>query len=365
MNIPFLDIKKVNKPYEKEFIKCMEKIISKGIYISGDEVIKFEKSFAEFIGTDYCIACANGLNALELILTSYEFKKGDEIIVPANTYYATVLAIINCGLLPILVEPEILTYNINPDLIEEKITDKTKAILVVHLYGLVTDMQKIYQLSDKYKLKIIEDAAQAHGAIYQNIKAGNLGNAAAFSFYPTKNLGALGDAGAITTNDLIIYEKIKKKINYGFSKQYVAEVVGTNSRMDELQAAILSYKLKYLTEANNFRKKVAFYYNKNISNNYLETHLTEFNQNHVWHLYVIRTQFRELFIEYMNKNGIEVSIHYPIPVHKQKSLPLLNHLNFPVTEKIHQEIVSIPLNTSLSWVDVEYITNTISAFNIK
>ena len=264
--INFLDLKKINNRFRDEIQARIDRVFDSGWYIRGEENEKFAQNFAEFCGTKYALGVANGLDALNLLIKGYGFGKGDEIIVPANTYIATILAISENGCNPVLVEPDINTYNINPDLIEEKITEKTKAIMVVHLYGQAVQMEKIWDLAKKYNLKVLEDSAQAHGAIYEGKRTGNLGDASAFSFYPGKNLGCLGDGGAITTNDPELYEKIKALANYGSHKKYCNLYKGFNSRLDEIQAAVLDVKLKYLDEDNNKRREIAKLYRKNIKN---------------------------------------------------------------------------------------------------
>lgn len=362
MQIPFLNIAKTNSVHKKELIKIVAKVIEKGEFILGDEVKKFETAFSHYVGTKYCIAVGNGLNGLELIQRAYDFGKKAEIIVPANTYYATILSIINSGYTPILIEPDEYTLNIDTRLIEKKITSNTKAIMPVHLYGRVANMMQIRKIAKKFGLIIIEDAAQAHGAIYNGKLAGNLGHAAAFSFYPTKNLGALGDAGAITTNDEALYEKIISLRNYGFSKKDYAKYLGTNSRMDEIQAAILSYKLNYLETENLKRKEIAAYYQMNIKNEFLVKPATANEDEHVWHLYTLRTTYRKAFIDYLLKKGIQTSIHYPHPAHQQEALNKMKVVNLPLTEKIHNEIISIPLNTALKKEETRYIVKSINNF---
>lgn len=362
MEIPFLNLSALNQHNTKAYIKIITKILKNGQFILGDEVRKFEESFSKFIGVKYCIAVGNGLNALELIQKAYDFQQKSEIIVPANTFYATILSIINCGYKPVLIEPDINTLNIDTKLIESKISAKTKAILPVHLYGRIADMETIINIAKKHNLIIIEDVAQAHGASYKGKYAGNLGHAAAFSFYPTKNLGAFGDAGAITTNDPEIYEKIICMRNYGFSNKNYSKYLGTNSRMDELQAAILSYKLKKLTNENNKRIKIAEFYQDKIHNQFIKKPLTSLLNEHVWHLYTLRTIYRDIFDEYLRHNGIETSIHYPLPPHKQTSLRIFSKIKLPITEEIHNEIISIPLNPALQTKELNYIVNCINNF---
>ena len=304
----------------------------------------------------------NGLDAISLIIKALDLKKGDEIIVPANTFIATILAISNNGCTPVLVEPDIHTYCIDPELIEEKITPRTKAIIVVHLYGLAVPMKNIWNLAKKYNLKIIEDAAQAHGSFYEKKRVGDLGDAAAFSFYPGKNLGALGDAGAITTNNIDLYKKIKALANYGSDYKYHHIYKGINSRMDEIQAAILDVKLKYLDMDNKRRREISKYYRENIKCHIVlpETYCED---SHVWHIFAIRSNNRISLQNYLSMNGIETNIHYPFPPHLQKAYEELNFLNFPITELIHKEELSLPISPVLTDSEVEYVVDVINKWN--
>ena len=361
--IPFLDLKKLNLRYEEVLMSRMREVLHSGWYILGQEVNKFERDFAEYCGTNYCIGVANGLDALELIIHGYGIGKGDEVIVPSNTYIATILAISSNGATPVLVEPNIRTYNIDPYKIEEKITSKTKAIMVVHLYGQACNMDPILEIAKKYNLKVIEDCAQSHGAIYKGKRTGNLGDAAAFSFYPGKNLGALGDAGAITTNDEELSRKLVALRNYGSNKKYHNIYKGYNSRLDELQAPILREKLMYLDEDNKYRRSIAAYYLKNISNKNIVLPLVENGTlSHVWHIFVIRVKEREKFIQFMDEKKIQTLIHYPIPPHKQEAYKEWSNMSFPISEQIHSEVVSIPISPVLDMNDVEYITEAINDF---
>ena len=361
--IPFLDLKKLNLRYEEVLMSRMREVLHSGWYILGQEVNKFERDFAEYCGTNYCIGVANGLDALELIIHGYGIGKGDEVIVPSNTYIATILAISSNGATPVLVEPNIRTYNIDPYKIEEKITSKTKAIMVVHLYGQACNMDPILEIAKKYNLKVIEDCAQSHGAIYKGKRTGNLGDAAAFCFYPGKNLGALGDAGAITTNDEELSRKLVALRNYGSNKKYHNIYKGYNSRLDELQAPILREKLMYLDEDNKYRRSIAAYYLKNISNKNIVLPLVENGTlSHVWHIFVIRVKEREKFIQFMDEKKIQTLIHYPIPPHKQEAYKEWSNMSFPISEQIHSEVVSIPISPVLDMNDVEYITEAINDF---
>ncbi|NPA52737.1 MAG: DegT/DnrJ/EryC1/StrS family aminotransferase [Aquificae bacterium] len=362
--IKFLDLKSVNSIYEEEIKEAVNKVINSGWYILGEEVEKFEKEFANYCGAKYAIGVGSGLDALRLIIRGYKelgiFEEGDEIIVPANTYIASILAITEENLKPILVEPKLDTYLINPENIEEKITSKTKAIMVVHLYGQTCEMDKIWEIAKKYNLKIIEDSAQAHGAFYQDKKAGNLGDASGFSFYPGKNLGALGDGGAVTTNDKELAQVVEALRNYGSHKKYEHNYKGINSRLDEIQAAILRVKLKYLDKENKKRKEIAKFYLENIQNKKII--LPKILTDSVWHLFVIRTKERDKLQEYLSQKGIQTLIHYPIPPHKQKAYKKWNNLSFPITESICKEILSLPIYKTLKTENIEYISKMVNSF---
>ena len=362
MQIPFLNLKQINQPFEEKISLAIESVLQAGWYILGEKGRHFEKLFAEYCGVKYCFGVANGLDALTLILKAADFEDGSEVIVPANTYIATILGIQHAGLTPVLVEPSLDTFLINPKEIETKITAKTKAILVTHLYGKCCEMNAIQEIAKKYDLKVFEDAAQAHGAKYKGKLAGNLSDAAGFSFYPSKNLGALGDAGAITTNDDFLAERIKALRNYGSSKKYVFDYQGLNSRLDEIQAAILTCKLPHLDADNARRREIAGYYVSKIHNEKIILPNSVTLPNDAWHLFVIRTKDRKAFISYMNAKGIGTDIHYPIPPHQQQAFVEWNQQSFPITEKIHQEVVSIPLNTALTNDEVNYIVDTINNF---
>jgi dTDP-4-amino-4,6-dideoxygalactose transaminase len=367
MMIRFLDLKKINLQYDNEIQDALIKSFRKGRYILGEELEIFENSLAKYCGVKNVIGVANGLDALKLIIKAYielgVFKEGDEIIVPSNTYIASVLAITDNRLNPILVEPDIETYNINFDRIEDKITARTKAIMIVHLYGRVCWSEKLIHLAKRYNLKVIEDNAQAIGAEWNGIKTGNLGDAAGFSFYPGKNLGAIGDAGAISTNDDELSCVIKALRNYGGVEKYVNIFKGTNSRLDEIQAAVLNVKLKYLDVENKRRNDIALFYNNNINNDQIILpNLVSSDLEHVWHLDVIRTQNRNQIYKYLHQNGIETLIHYPTPPHKQKAYFEFNDENHEITEKIHNEVISIPISPILSSNQVELIVEVLNKF---
>jgi dTDP-4-amino-4,6-dideoxygalactose transaminase len=365
--IPFLDLKKINKPYEAAFQEKLKLVLDKGWYILGKEVETFEKAFAEYCQTKYCIGVGNGFDALVLIFKSYiqlgKLQKGDEVIVPANTYIASILAILDADLIPVLVEPKLETYNINPDLIQEKITSKTKAILAVHLYGQLAEMEKINKIAEKNNLILVEDSAQSHGA-ENNLKSkiNNLKSIQAYSFYPGKNLGALGDGGVITTNDAELAKVLYSLRNYGSEQKYHNEYIGVNSRLDELQAAFLSLKLPNLDNDNNKRRAIAKRYLSEIKNDKIKLPVWDYSNNHVFHLFVIRTENREILQEYLTQNDIQTMIHYPIPPHKQKAFSEWNNLSFPITEKIHNEVLSLPISPVLTDNEVGFIIEILNKY---
>lgn len=360
--IKFLDLKKINNRYREEIDSRIKNILDKGWYLQGEENENFTKNFANFCGTKFALGVANGLDALNLIIKAYGFGNGDEIIVPANTYIATILAISENGCIPILVEPDIKTYNINPDSIEEKITSKTKAIMVVHLYGQAVQMEKIWKIAKKYNLKIIEDSAQAHGAIYQENRTGNLGDASGFSFYPGKNLGCMGDGGAVTTNDEELFNKIKAIANYGSDRKYHHIYKGVNSRLDEIQAAVLDIKLNHLDSDNNKRREISKYYRENIKNSKIILPETYDKKSHVWHIFAVRTKNRDEFQKYLTEKGIQTIIHYPTPPHKQGAYKEWNNLSFPITEEIHNTILSLPISPVMTDSEIEKVVEVVNEF---
>jgi dTDP-4-amino-4,6-dideoxygalactose transaminase len=364
--IKFLDLKKINKPYEIAFQEKLQSVLENGWYILGNEVAAFEGNFANYCGTKHCVGVGNGFDALVLIFKGYiqlgKLQKRDEVIVPANTYIASILAILEADLVPILVEPKLETYNLNPNLISEKITSKTKAILAVHLYGQLAEMDAINKIAQQNNLIVVEDAAQAHGAISDFGKSGNVSNAAAFSFYPGKNLGALGDGGAVTTNDDALAKVIQSLRNYGSEAKYQNEYVGVNSRLDELQAAFLNVKLPNLDVENNARKAIAKRYLSEIKNDKISLPFWNFSDNHVFHLFVIRTENRDELQQYLLENGIQTVIHYPIPPHKQKAFSNWNHLSFPITEKIHNEVLSLPMSPVMTVDEVDFIISILNQY---
>lgn len=366
--IQFLNLKKINQPFEIALQEKMKQFLANGWYILGNEVKTFEADFANYCGAKHCIGVGNGLDALVLIFKAYiqlgKLQKGDEVIVPANTYIASILAVLQSDLVPVLVEPKLETYNINPDLIEEKITSKTKAILPVHLYGQLCEMEQINAIAQKHNLLVVEDAAQAHGTEkvrIQNSEFKNLG-ATAYSFYPSKNLGALGDGGAIITNDDELADVIFSLRNYGSKIKYENEIIGVNSRLDELQAAFLNVKLPHLNTENQIRRQIAKRYLSEIKNDKIVLPFWDGSENHVFHLFIIRTPNRQALQNYLKNNEIETMIHYPIPPHKQKALSNWNHLSFPITEKIHEEVVSIPMNASLTDDEIQHIISTLNKY---
>ena len=373
--ITFLDLQKINAQYSDELKKAASEVIDSGWYLLGERVAKFESDLSSYIGSKYAIGVGNGLDALRLTLRAYMemgiMQEGDEIIVPANTYIATILAITDNRLKPVLVEPDIDTYNLDSSLIEERITPRTKAIMIVHLYGRVCWSKELEDIAKRHNLKIIEDNAQAIGAEWNGIKTGNLGDAAGFSFYPGKNLGALGDSGAITTNDADLAKTIRAIANYGSKEKYKNIYQGLNSRMDEIQAAFLTVKLKYLDSENQRRRDIANYNLENISNKdiilpvlkkpNLEPKTLNFELSHVWHLFVIRTKNRDKLQNYLTENGIQSLIHYPIPPHQQLAYNELNNIKLPITEKIHKEVLSLPMSSVIS--DIE-ISNIVSVLNL-
>ena len=362
--IKFLDLEKVNNRFRDEIDSEIKEILDSGWYLQGKKNEEFTTNFAKFCGAKHCLGVANGLDALNLIIRAYGFGVGDEIIVPANTYIASILAISQNGCTPVLVEPSIDTYNIDPELIEEKITEKTKAILIVHLYGQAVQMDRIWELAKKYNLKIIEDSAQAHGAgVNINgkfIKTGALGDASGFSFYPGKNLGCMGDGGAITTNDDELFEKIKAIANYGSDRKYHHIYKGVNSRLDEIQAAVLNVKLKYLEQDNQRRREISKYYRENIKNEKIILPKTYDENAHVWHVFVVRTKERDKFQKYLLENGIQTIIHYPTPPHKQGAYKEWNNLSFPITEEIHNTIISLPISSVMIDEEVKKVVEVVN-----
>jgi dTDP-4-amino-4,6-dideoxygalactose transaminase len=372
--INFLDLKGINESFEPELSETVSRVVKSGWYLLGEEVNSFEKDYAAYTNSMYCIGVGNGLDALRLIFKAYIelglMREGDEILVPANTYIASVLAISDNNLIPVLIEPDINTYNIDPNNIESKITSKTKGIMLVHLYGKNSMNDEIAELVGKYNLKLIEDNAQASGAIWQGQRTGSLGDAAGHSFYPGKNLGALGDAGAVTTNNKELADTIRAIANYGSNEKYVNIYQGLNSRIDEIQAAVLRIKLKRLDADNQKRREVAKIYLENISNPAIQLpELSSGNdvinyKEHVWHLFVVRNSSRDKLQQYLKDNEIQTLIHYPIPPHKQEAYKSLNNLELPITERIHKEVLSLPISPLQSEKESIHVASIVNLFKV-
>lgn len=368
--IQFLDLESINMQYRQELIDACTKVIDSGWYITGSALEQFEKNFSTYCKVKHTIGVANGLDALILTLRAWKelgkLQDGDEVIVPANTYIASILAISENNLTPVLVEPDIDTYNMDPNNIEKAISNRTKAILAVHLYGQLAPMPQIIDLAKKYNLLVLEDSAQAHGAMIDGKKAGSWGDASGFSFYPGKNLGALGDAGAITTNDDELAQMLTALRNYGSHKKYENLVLGVNSRLDEIQAAMLDVKLAYLDKETEHRRRIAQIYlseikNPNIILPFRNVNAEKFKQ-HVWHLFVIRSEKRASLQEFLAQNGVQTLIHYPIAPHKQQAYKEWNHLSFPITEKIHQEVLSLPISPTITLEDANKVVELCNQF---
>lgn len=365
--IKFLDLQKINLQYQNEIEAKLLEVFRSGWYLMGNQLSNFEKNLSDYIGVKHSIGVANGLDALRLILRAYielgVMNIGDEIIVPSNTYIASILAISDNGLIPVLVEPEINTYNIDIFKIEEKITPKTKGILIVHLQGRIVFSDLLKEIAKKHNLKIIEDNAQTIGAEWNGIKSGNLGDAAGFSFYPGKNLGALGDAGAVTTNDDDLMKAIRALANYGSNQKYVNIYKGLNSRLDEIQAAVLDIKLKYIDNENKIRRKIAKRFIDEIKNPAIILPEYPADENeHVWHVFVIRSEKRDELQAYLTENGIQTLIHYPIPPHKQEAYKDWNNLSFPISEKIHAEVLSLPISPVMNDPEISKIISALNDF---
>ncbi len=367
LSIPFLDLRKLNAPYEAVFQRHFTDFLAAGRYIGGAHVTTFENAFAAFCGTTYCVGVGNGLDALTLILKGYialgKLDKGAEVLVAANTFIATILSIKEAGATPILVEPDSATYTIDVAAIESQITEATQAIVVTHLYGQLADMESIQAIATKHDLLLICDAAQAHGAtdVHGRV-AGSLCDAASFSFYPAKNLGALGDAGAITTNNQELAKVVRCIANYGFSEKYVSDHEGVNSRLDTLQAILLTEKLKHLPEDNKKRRRIATQYLAEITNPKIQLPQWDRTKAHVFHLFVVRVADRAHFCSFLTRHGIGYLIHYPVPPHRQKALPELHSLQLPITEQLHREVVSIPLHPALTQQEIHTILTVLNRY---
>lgn len=374
--INYLDLKAVNSLYDEEIRSAVSRVLDSGWYLKGEATRCFEQHYAEYIGTRYCIGCGNGLDALTLIFRAYMemgvMQRGDEVIVPANTYIASILAITECGLKPVLVEPSWETLQIDDSLIEQAITPRTRAIMIVHLYGCCAYTSRIGDICRNHHLKLVEDNAQAHGCTFEGRKTGSLGDAAGHSFYPTKNLGAFGDAGAVTTSDETLARVVEALGNYGSSSKYVFDYVGRNSRLDEIQAAILDVKLKHLDADNQRRKEIAARYQREVSNPLLRLLLVSDEQysrpsratrDSVYHILPVFCERRDDLKKYLSDNGVETQIHYPIPPHKQRCYNFqLNHLSLPITEKIHAQELSIPCHQALTKEEVDLVIDLLNGF---
>ena len=366
MEIPFVSFEPMHKEIEHELLNKFKEVYEKNWFIQGEEVTQFEEEFAQFCDAKYCVGCGNGFDALYLILKGYGIGAGDEVIVPSNTYIATAFAVSYAGAKPIFVEPDLSTYNINTELIERAITDKTKAIIAVHLYGQASDMDEVCRIAKNHDLKVIEDSAQCHGGLYKNQKTGSLGDAAGFSFYPGKNLGALGDAGAVVTNDKYIADKIRAIANNGCDRKYHHIYRGTNSRLDEIQAAFLRIKLRNLDSWNNDRIKTAQIYINGINNPNIIKPIEARYTKHVWHLFVVRTARRDEFQKYLNNHGIGTTIHYPTPIHMQEAYKDLNirEGELPAAEKISYEVISLPMWYGMKREQIEYVVETVNNWRL-
>lgn len=364
----FLDLKSINQQYREELIQAATRVIDSGWYILGKELDVFEKNFANYCGTSYAIGVANGLDALNLIIRAWKslglVEEGDEVIVQANTYIASVLAISSNGLIPVLVEPDEDSFNINPETLKRAITERTKVILPVHLYGQISPMIEIMEIASEFNLLVLEDCAQSHGASLNGIRAGAWGNAGAFSFYPGKNLGALGDAGAITTNDLHLAKALIALRNYGSDKKYENLYKGTNSRLDEIQASFLNVKLKYLDSELECRRLIASRYLSGISNSLVELPKYINVNSHVWHLFVVKCAFRNELQYHLEKCGVNSLIHYPIPTHKQAAYSEINSLHLPITESLSGSVLSLPLYPTLTDEDVNNVIAAVNSFSL-
>lgn len=365
MSIQFLDLKSINLRFENEFSIALQRVLDSGWLVLGSEVVDFESKFATYCEVDQCIGVSNGLEALSLTLRALGVGKGDEVIVPSNTYIATWLAVTHVGATPVPVEPVEETYNLDPSLIESAITPRTKAIIAVHLYGQCADMDAIMNIAKSHDIKVIEDCAQAHGALYKGRKAGSLGHAAGFSFYPGKNLGALGDGGAVTTNDAELAEKIRVLRNYGSEKKYHNSVIGYNSRLDELQAAFLKVKLAVLDKDNDIRSRVAMCYAESLGGNeVVQIPVVQEWANSVWHLYVVRSKFRDKLQAYLQTKGIGTMVHYPIPPHLQAAYKHLGWKagDFPIAERMHREVLSLPMGPHMDDEAIDVVCRNIHSY---
>lgn len=369
--IKFLNLQSINSKYREELIEACSQVIDSGWYILGEQLELFERNFSQYCGAQYCVGVANGLDALTLTLRAWKemgkLKDGDEVIVPANTYIASILAITENRLVPILVEPDFSSYNLGAERAEAAISSKTRVILPVHLYGQIAEMPGLVALAKKYNLLVLEDSAQAHGASLEGRKSGGWGDASAFSFYPGKNLGALGDAGAIVTSDPELAQMLRILRNYGSSEKYKNNILGVNSRLDEIQAAILNVKIRYLDQEIEQRRAIARVYLENICNPLLKLPASLTDQSfitagHVWHLFVLLCEYRDEFQLHLSEQGIQTLIHYPTPPHLQAAYSNLNHLSFPWTEQIHKQVISLPMDPTLSLEDAHRVALACNSF---
>lgn len=360
--IEYENLSRTNRSFLADYKKAFTDVAKKGFYVLGRNVEKFESEFADYCGVKHCVGVASGLDALIISLKIFRFKPGSEVLVPSNTYIASILSILHCGLSPVLVEPDIKTYNIDPEKIEDAITSRTTAIMPVHLYGKMCDIDAIIEIAKRRKLKVVEDCAQAHGAMYKKKKAGNFGHCNAFSFYPTKNLGALGDAGAIVTNDPELAQQARIYRNYGSRIKYYNEVVGYNSRLDELQAAFLSVKLKKLDEINNHKRKLAAIYMKKIKEDFIKP-VVQNDYYDIYHIFNIRHSQRDKLKKYLLNQGIKTEIHYPVPPHKQKALyNLLGNNSYPISEVVHASTLSLPISYGHTQKNICEVAEKINGF---
>lgn len=361
-----LDLKEVTALHGAEIQQAVLDVINSGWYLQGTVNTRFEENYSKYIGTKYAVGCANGLDALILIYRAYIemgiMKPGDEVIVPANTYIASILAITENGLIPVFVEPDLNTLEIDASKIGEAITKRTKSIMIVHLYGRIAYTEKIGELCKKYDLKLVEDNAQAHGCVYNSQRTGSLGDAAAHSFYPTKNLGCLGDGGAMTTNDEELSFTFRTLANYGSNKKYIFKYQGKNSRLDEIHAAVLDVKLKYLDEDNQHRRNIAKYYNENIKNPLIKIPSLLPEEQNVYHLYPVLCETRDRLQQYLTQNGVQTVIHYPIPPHKQECYKYMNDLSYPITELIHDQELSLPMGPAITMEAAEIVVNLLNLY---
>lgn len=364
--ISFLDLKKLNSVYAEQLREACARVIDSGWFIGGQELANFERSFAEYCGVEHCVGVANGLDALTLTLRAWKemgrLEEGDEVIVPANTYIASVLAITENRLKPVLVEPDPQTFNLSAEGVQAALTDKTRAVVAVHLYGQMADMKGIMALADQHDLLVLEDAAQSHGASIDGRRAGSWGHAAGFSFYPGKNLGALGDAGALATHDEALAKMVRGLGNYGSYRKYENEFQGVNSRLDEIQAAMLSVKLVHLDREIVARRKVATAYLEGIDNPGVRLPHLNAPEQHVWHLFVVRCERREELQRHLHDSGVQTLIHYPIPPHKQQAYSAFGNLSLPLTEAIHREVLSLPISPVMSEDEIQAVVRAVNAF---